>query len=121
MKLVGYSNSDVNILSEFDKTYNDSLMVKSLKTTKEGFYTYSKVISSENIDKITKIIENKIKENTSSILDCEFDINPKRQKYNEVLGCKYCSFSDICFRKEEDIVDIKEYKNLEFLESEENI
>lgn len=121
LKLVGYSNSDVNILSEFDKTYNDSLMVKSLKTTKEGFYTYSKVISSENIDKITKIIENKIKENTSSILDCEFDINPKRQKYNEVLGCKYCSFSDICFRKEEDIVDIKEYKNLEFLESEENI
>lgn len=121
LKLVGYSNSDVNILSEFDKTYNDSLMVKSLKTTKEGFYTYSKVISSENIDKITNIIENKIKENTSSILDCEFDINPKRQKYNEILGCKYCSFSDICFRKEEDIVDIKEYKNLEFLESEENI
>ena len=93
-------------------------MIKSLKTTKNGFYTYSKVISSDNINKITDIIDNKIKENANDITNCKFDINPKRQN-NDLLGCKYCKFNDICFRKEEDIVDIKEYKNLEFLESEE--
>lgn len=118
LKLVGYSNNDIKILNEFDPTYNDSTMIKSLKTTKNGFYTYSKVISSDNINKITNIIDNKIKENANDITNCKFDINPKRQN-NDLLGCKYCKFNDICFRKEEDIVDIKEYKNLEFLESEE--
>lgn len=118
LKLVGYSNNDIKILNEFDPTYNDSTMIKSLKTTKNGFYTYSKVISSDNINKITDIIDNKIKENANDITNCKFDINPKRQN-NDLLGCKYCKFNDICFRKEEDIVDIKEYKNLEFLESEE--
>lgn len=118
LKLVGYSNNDIKILNEFDPTYNDSTMIKSLKTTKNGFYTYSKVISSDNINKITNIIDNKIKENAIDITNCKFDINPKRQN-NDLLGCKYCKFNDICFRKEEDIVDIKEYKNLEFLESEE--
>lgn len=118
LKLVGYSNNDIKILNEFDPTYNNSTMIKSLKTTKNGFYTYSKVISSDNINKITNIIDNKIKENANDITNCKFDINPKRQN-NDLLGCKYCKFNDICFRKEEDIVDIKEYKNLEFLESEE--
>lgn len=118
LKLVGYSNNDIKILNEFDPTYNDSTMIKSLKTTKNGFYTYSKVISSDNINKITDIIDNKIKENANDITNCKFNINPKRQN-NDLLGCKYCKFNDICFRKEEDIVDIKEYKNLEFLESEE--
>lgn len=118
LKLVGYSNNDIKILNEFDPTYNDSTMIKSLKTTKNGFYTYSKVISSDNINKITNIIDNKIKENANDITNCKFDINPKRQN-NDLLGCKYCKFNDICFRKEEDIVDVKEYKNLEFLESEE--
>lgn len=118
LKLVGYSNSNTKILNEFDPTYNDSTMIKSLKTTKNGFYAYSKVITSDNINKISDIIENKINENAIDITNCKFDINPKRQN-NELLGCKYCKFNDICFRKEEDIIDIKEYKNLEFLESEE--
>ena len=113
LKLSGYSNNDINILSKFDSTYDDSRIVKSLKTSNKGFYAYSKVIDSENIEKIVNIIENKIKENAKDIEEANFDINPKKQK-DDLIGCKFCKFNDICFRKEEDVVKIKEYKDLEF-------
>lgn len=115
LKLSGYSNSDTNILSKFDTTYEDSRVVKSLKTSSKGFYPYSKVIDNENIDKIVSIIENKIKENAKDIEEANFTINPKKQK-DDIVGCRYCKFNDICFRKEEDIVRIKEYKDLNFEE-----
>ena len=105
LKLAGYSNSDTNILREFDDSYEDSQVVKSLKVTSKGFANYSKVLDDDKIEEINKIIDNKIKENANDILECKFDINPKRQK-NELIGCKYCKFMDICFRKEEDIIDI---------------
>ena len=113
LKLVGYSNSDINVLSKFDTTYEDSRIVRSLKTSSKGFYAYSKVIDNENIDKIVNIIENKIRENAKDIEEAKFDINPKKQK-DDLIGCKFCKFNDICFRKEEDIVKIKEYKDLNF-------
>ena len=113
LKLVGYSNDNVDILSKFDTTYEDSRVVKSLKTSSKGFYAYSKVIDNENIDKIVGIIENKIKENAKDIEEANFDINPKKQK-DDLIGCKFCKFNDICFRKEEDIVRTKEYKDLDF-------
>lgn len=113
LKLVGYSNSNESIISEFDTTYSDSKMIKSLKTSNKGFYAYSKIIDTENIDKIVNIIENKIKENAKDIENANFDINPKKQK-EEIIGCKFCKFNDICFRKEEDIIKIKEYKDLNF-------
>ena len=113
LKLAGYSNSDTSILSKFDTTYEDSRVVKSLKTSSKGFYAYSKVIDNDNIDKIVNIIENKIKENAKDIENANFDINPKKQK-DDLIGCKYCKFNDICFRKEEDVVKIKEYKDLDF-------
>jgi len=113
LKLSGYSNSNEEILSKFDETYEDSRVVKSLKTSSKGFYAYSKVIDNENIDKIVNIIENKIKENAKDIEEANFNINPKKQK-DELLGCKFCKFNDICFRKEEDVVKIKEYKDLNF-------
>ncbi len=105
LKLAGYSNSDTNILREFDDSYEDSQVVKSLKVTSKGFSNYSKVLDDDKIEEINKIIDNKIKENANDILECKFDINPKRQD-NKIIGCKYCKFMDICFRKEEDIIDI---------------
>ena len=113
LKLVGYSNDNIDILSKFDTTYEDSRVVKSLKTSSKGFYAYSKTINNDNIDKIVNIIENKIKENAKDIEEANFDINPKKQK-DDLIGCKFCKFNDICFKKEEDIVKIKEYKDLEF-------
>ena len=53
------------------------------------------------------------------IRNADFKINPKRIG-KDLIGCQYCKFQDICFRREEDIVSFKEYKKLDFLGGEED-
>ncbi len=119
VKLVGYSLDDEDILSEFDMTYQDSQWIKGMKKGKNGFYHYSKVLSKEKFDCLDQIVDEKIKEAATKILAGDFRINPK-QIGKDLVGCNYCPYQDICFRREEDIVYLKEYKNLEFLGGEED-
>ncbi len=112
--LQGYSNENQDILEYFDDDYVDSSMIKGLKMSSKGFYAYSKVVSNDTLDKLLAITEDKIKSSAQSILDAQFLINPKRIGTNN-LGCEFCSFKDICFHTERDIVNLKEYKNMEFL------
>lgn len=111
-KLEGYSNSDIEILSRFDKTFEDSQFIKSLKLSSKGFYNYSKVIDDEAINKIVDIVDQKIDEAINLIEKREFTINPK--KINGInKGCEFCCFKDICYVKEEDlqILPAKDYKD----------
>ena len=117
LKLQGYSNDNVEILRELDDSYDNSNMIKSLKTTKTGFYSYSKVISNEQIDNLINLVDKKIEEARDNILDVSFDINPKKIG-KENIGCKYCNFNDICYMEQKDIIELKEYKNAEFLGGE---
>ena len=117
--LQGYSNDNIDILKCFDDTYTDSSVIKSLKTTQKGFYAYSKVINNDTINKLVNIVEDKIKESSDNILNAKFDINPKKIGYDN-LGCEFCKFKDICYMSEKDIVNLKEYKNLEFLGGDDN-
>ena len=117
--LQGYSNENIGILEYFDDSYADSTVVKSLKQTSKGFSSYSKVLDTKTINELTDLAESKIKDSTKNILDGKFDINPKRIGMNN-LGCEFCSFKDICFRTEKDIINLKEYKNLEFLGGDDN-
>ena len=111
LKLQGYTNSDLDIIDKVDSSFNDSKIIKSLRTSSKGFYAYSKIINDEEIDIINKIVESKIKEASINILDSMFDINPKEVN-NEVIGCKFCKYKDICFMKPKDIVTLKEIKNI---------
>lgn len=111
LKLQGYTNSDLDIIDKVDSSFNDSKIIKSLRTSSKGFYAYSKIINDEEIDTLNKIVESKIKEASINILDSRFDINPKEMN-NEVIGCKYCKYKDICFMKPKDIVTLKEIKNI---------
>lgn len=114
LKLQGYSIDNENI-ELFDKTYKDSNLIKGLKTKDNGeFYSNSKVLNKDTIDKIITIVDKKIDEASTNILNNKFDINPKNIK-DENVSCKFCKYKDICFKKNEDIVYLKEYKNLEFL------
>ena len=117
--LQGYSNSNTDILECFDNSYSDSNVVKSLKMTSKGFYSYSKVLDSKTIDKLVEITEERIKQSTNDILNAKYDINPKRIGGKD-LGCEFCKFKDICYKTEKDVVNLKEYKNLEFLEGDAN-
>ena len=116
LKLQGYSNSNENILREFDFSYKDSELIKSMKVSSKGFYPYSKVIDDDKIDKLINIVDNKIDSAIDDILDGNFEINPKRIA-NKNLGCEFCKFKDLCYMSEKDIVNLKEYSNLEFIES----
>lgn len=115
LKLQGYSINDEEILEKFDSSYKDSEVIKSMKVGSNGFYAYSKTISKSEIDKLIEITEKNINDAFKKILDAKFDINPKRIGKNNV-GCEFCKYKDICYMKEEDVVDLKEYKDLEFLD-----
>lgn len=111
LKLQGYTNSDLDIIDKVDSSFNDSKVIKSLRTSSKGFYAYSKIINDEEIDILNKVVETKIKEASIGILDSKFDINPKEMN-NEVIGCKFCKYKDICFMKPKDTVTLKEVKNI---------
>ena len=75
------------------------------------------MINDEQIEKLINLVDNKIEEARDNILNTNFEINPKKVgKVN--LGCEYCNFKDICYMEPKDIVELKEYKNIEFLGGE---
>ena len=105
-RLIGYSNSDRDILSVLDNNYDNSKIIKGMKTLKDGsFSKYTKVLSNEEIDKIKNITKDKIDEVINNIKENKFDINPKIDG-DKNIGCDYCKFKDICFVKKKNKVAI---------------
>ena len=107
LRLDGYSTSNMELLSLFDSSYVSSEVIKGMGTKSDGDFThYAKVVNDEEINKISALADEKINEVIKAIENTNFNINPKRIK-DEVVGCKFCKFKDLCFRKEEDIWDLK--------------
>jgi len=120
LKLVGYSTTNKLRLERFDSTYENSAFIKSMKVKQDGeFYHYVKVLDDEVLEMLVDYIDKIIEDNITSILDCDFSINPK-QIGMELVGCKYCKYKDICYVKNEDIIKLKEYENLSFLGGDNN-
>ena len=104
LKLCGYSTDDVYRLSMFDDSYEDSMMIKGMKTKKDGtLASTAKVLDDEAIDEVISICKQKIEEALKDILMAKFTINPKVID-NVNVGCEYCNFKDICYVKEDDKV-----------------
>ena len=105
-RLVGYSNSDKDILSIVDKNYDNSKIIKNLKTNNDGsFSRYSKVLSNDDMETIKETTINIIYKVIDKIKNNEFMINPKVSD-GVNLGCEYCKFKDICFKTSSDEVTI---------------
>ncbi|MBR1717745.1 MAG: PD-(D/E)XK nuclease family protein [Bacilli bacterium] len=118
-KLTGYSNSNRDILELFDKNYIKSNMIKSMSVTlKDEFSSNAKVLSDGEMDKLVNHVDDKINEAIKDIESRDFSINPKQ--IGEFSGCEHCRFKDICYKKEEDIVRLKEVDYKEFLGGEDN-
>jgi ATP-dependent helicase/DNAse subunit B len=78
-----------------------------MKTLKSGaFASYAKVLNNEEIDRIKEITKDKINEVIDGIKMNNFDINPKVCE-NVNIGCGFCKFRDICFVKNDDMMEIK--------------
>ncbi len=117
--LQGYSNSNFDIISTFDNSFAKSNMIKSLSLTKDDkFYSYSKVLSSKQMDHLKDIAEEKINEAANDISNAKFDIAPKR--IGDInYGCRYCKYKDICFHSNEDIVELEELSKEDVIGGEE--
>lgn len=120
LKLQGYSIDNEVILKQFDNSYQDSKLIKGLRLCSKGFHANSKIFSQEMLDRLLKIVDKKVTEARDKILNREFFINPKKIGIKNLIGCQYCKYKELCFMTDDDIVNLIEYKNLEFLEGEKN-
>ena len=109
LMLEGYSINDEELLKKFDVSYQNSEVIKGLRTSSNGFYSNSKVLSEDDIAKIRNIVDERINKAISKIENVDFSINPKRIN-DKLVGCEFCKYKDLCFRKEEDIVNLKNMK-----------
>ena len=104
MKLCGFTSNDVsriNILEDLDGKSN---VVSKLAITKNGDLSKnSKVISDQDMKDMIKLVEDKILEASTSILNNDFSINPKVID-NKNVSCTYCRYRDICYKRIKDYV-----------------
>jgi ATP-dependent helicase/DNAse subunit B len=116
--LQGYSLTNANPEAEFDKTSDDSKVIRSLKKTNGGtYYQYSKVLTTDELDNLDQLVEAKIIEASKDIYNGRFDINPKViQEKNQ--SCQFCSFKDICYVNFKNEVKLEAKKDLGFLRGE---
>lgn len=119
LKLIGYTINDENIIQNIDSTYENSEIISGMKKTQKGFYTYTKLIEKEQIDKLSNIVDENIEKAINNILNTNFKINPKRIN-NKNISCQNCTFKDLCFVKEENIKELKETKFKEIIEGDNN-
>ena len=107
-RLTGYSNSNIDTLSIIDNNYSNSKIIKGLKTNKDGsFSKTSKVLDDNQIEEIKQETQKCIRNVITKIKNNDFTINPKVCE-NVNIGCEYCRFKDICFKKIDDEVKIFE-------------
>ncbi|MEG0266042.1 MAG: PD-(D/E)XK nuclease family protein [Bacilli bacterium] len=117
-KLEGYTLKNSNIASKLDHNFENESFVKSLRVKQDGeFYATSSVLTEEQIESFIEIVDKNIKNVINDIHNTNFEINPKKLE-NELEGCKYCNFKDICYMTNENIKELKKYKKFEFLGGE---
>ena len=105
LRLQGYTNSNETIISLLDDNYLDSKMIKGLRFKNDGsFYSTSKVLSNEEMDKLIIVVDEIIDKVIKKIVNGDYEINPKVIK-GKNIACEYCKFKDICYvTKEQELV-----------------
>ena len=113
-RLEGFSTDNEEILKLNDSHYVDSKMIKGMRVSSKGFYPYTKVLSAEQMKKLVKLVDTKVEEAIVDIQNARFRINPKMID-NEIIGCAFCKFKDICYCSTKDFVLLKKMNYEEFL------
>ncbi len=86
-----YCLGDLNYIEGINLKKDGALTEKSL----------NRILSSSALDEIKRQAENVIEETMENVSNSIFDISPLSFK-GKPLPCAYCSYSDICFHKEND-------------------
>ncbi len=119
LKLVGYSTDNEEILKYLDHEYTNSKIIKSMKKTDKGFSRYAKILTNDEVNNIINYTEKVIYDSLKSIKTADFDVNPKRID-NIDVSCTSCKYKDLCYRKEEDYINLEKCEDLSFLEGDHN-
>lgn len=109
LKLIGYTNTDREILKYFDYNYMNSNVIAGIKVNTDGSFSSNSLKNMLNDQQILNLIdltEEKINDTVENILSAKFDINPKYDKQN--IGCEFCSYKDLCFMNESNFEKIEE-------------
>lgn len=119
--LQGYSTDDISILSRFDSTYEKSEYIKSMSYSEEkgfSYYASKKILSNDTLYNLLEFTKDHISTQTDNILKSDFAINPK--VYSKInVSCQFCTFNDLCYMKEKDLVYLEQQTDLSFLGGEE--
>ncbi len=118
LRLQGYSINDQYLVNMFDGTYENSELIRGMKISSKGFYPYTKVLSSEEIDNLVDLVDKKIRDAFEEIREGEFTIDPKIIGGKEI-GCSFCKYQDLCFKSGNDFVYLDKNKNFDYLDNEE--
>lgn len=122
LKLVGYSTDDKSRLELFDPTYEKSEFISSMSVKKDGEFSVNalkKTIADDVLDALVDYVDKVIEEDITAILNGDFSINPK-QIGKDLIGCDFCQYKDICYRKNEDIKKVRAFEDLSFLGGDDN-
>ncbi len=99
----GITIDDRDLVSSFVSDYPKCNLLKgySYNEEKEKYSYTNRVITYEEEDKLYKTIKDLFETCINNTLNARFDIKPIKDK--NVDGCKYCSYKDICFVRDENI------------------
>ena len=75
-------------------------------------------MSNDTLFDLIKFTKRHIEDKCDEILESDFQINPKNYDGTNI-SCQFCSFKDLCYMREADIVYLDKVKNLDFLGGEE--
>lgn len=118
MKLTGFTSSDISRINILEDLDGKSSVVSKLAITKNGELSKnSKVISDEDMKDMIKLVEDKILEASTSILNNDFSINPKVID-NKNVSCTYCRYKDICYKRIKDYVYYETKKEEEVIDGD---
>lgn len=121
-KLDGYTKQEYSLIKHMDHNVEEKTYLKSIRLKSDNtFYHYSKTLTEQQLQDLRHMVEQNIQKVINSIKKADFKINPKRfqkEKTNELTGCAYCTYYDICYKNPSNIQTLKEYKDLSFLRRE---
>lgn len=102
--LYGYTLENTEIAKKID---NDLSSLKNISINKDDTFSSKSLLFNDALyNKFIEIVDEKIENAKSEILDGNYEIDPKELK-DENISCKFCKYYDICYKKYRDIKVLK--------------
>lgn len=115
LKLKGVSLKDLNYCLAVEPNYldKDVKYINTIKPTKDSDFSAYGFIEENDINNYIDICKDIYGKANENIRNNKFFIAPKKTSFNDVGGCKYCNYADICFKKDNQFRMVKKVEEVE--------